>query len=82
MSVAEFKKKEAPSEPIVPVGTVVVLNSDYNDAVPMTIMESKAGKLYCRWWDDAGNLQGDWFFPAELHMGDVENEIILTLDDK
>jgi uncharacterized protein YodC (DUF2158 family) len=74
MTVSTFKKKEV-SEVLVPTGAVVYLSSDTEERFPMTIMESKAGKVYCRWFDDPGNLQGDRFFPAELLMEGAEEEV-------
>jgi hypothetical protein len=81
MSVAEFKKKVSPS--LIPTGTIVFLRSDDGETVPMTIMESKAEKVYCRWFNDLGDLQGDWFAPPELFMADAkEAEPELEVDAK
>ena len=80
MTVSAFKKKDPPSEPPVPKGTVVFLNSDADDKVPMTTSEFKNGQVLCRWHDDVGNLQGDWFYPEELHLEGTEEEIEFEAD--
>jgi hypothetical protein len=78
MSVSAFKKKDVPPESPIPKGTVVYLNSDIEDNVPMTTSEFKNGQVLCRWHDDPGCLQGDWFYPEELHLGDDVGEIVFT----
>lgn len=65
MTVSTFKKRE-PTELLVPKGQVVLLNSDADGKFPMTTSETKNGQVLCRWHDDVGNLQGDWFFIEEL----------------
>ena len=79
MTVSTFKKKDPPNEPPVPIGTVVFLNSDTDGEVPMTAGEFKNGQILCRWHDDVGNLQGDWFSPGELNLGEeIVDEIVFT----
>jgi len=75
MTIAAFKKKDPPNEPPIPYGTVVFLNSDFDGDKPMTTSEFKNGQVLCRWFDDVGQCQGDWFYPGELHLGDTELEI-------
>ena len=65
MSVSAFKKRE-PTELLIPIGQVVLLNSDTEGDFPMTTGETKGGQVLCRWHDTSGILQGDWFHPAEL----------------
>lgn len=77
MTVSAFKKN-TPPEPPVPRGTVVFLNSDTEGAIPMTAGEFKNGEILCRWHDQVGNLQGDWFAPQELNLGEEADEIIFT----
>lgn len=74
MTVSTFKKRE-PTEPLIPRGIVVLLNSDADGKFPMTTGESKNGEVLCRWHDDVGNLQGDWFAPSELSLPAPEDEI-------
>ena len=75
MTVAAFKKRD-PTEPIISKGTVVFLASDTEEKFPMTIGESKNGQVLCRWHDEVGNLQGDWFYPEELYLP-KEDEIAI-----
>ena len=86
MTVSAFKKKEPPPDPVIPYGTVVFLNSDANDEIPMTTSKIENGQVLCRWHDGGGNLQGDWFYPRELHVREVETEVDFKpdfdLDDK
>lgn len=72
MTTVAFKKKETQKEPTVPRGIVVFLNSDEDGKIPMTTGDFKNGQLLCRWHDEVGNLQGDWFYPEELHLADAE----------
>lgn len=74
MTVSAFKKRE-PTEPLIPRGIVVLLNSDADGNFPMTTAETKNGEVLCRWHDEVGNLQGDWFSPAELSLLAPEDEI-------
>ena len=78
VTVSAFKKKET-NEPLVPYGTVVLLNSDIDGSRPMTTGETKGGQVLCRWFDDVGNCQGDWFYPEELHLQDAE-EVAFEVD--
>ena len=72
MTVAAFKKKDTQKEPAVARGLIVFLNSDEEGHIPMTTGDFKNGQVLCRWHDDVGNLQGDWFYPEELHLADTE----------
>ena len=83
MTLAAFKKKDPPDTPPVPKGTVVFLNSDSDDQVPMTTSEFKNGQVLCRWHDDVGNLQGDQgFIREELHLEGTEEEVEFEADFK
>ena len=79
MTVTEFKKPVAAGRPPLSRGTVVVLNSDDAGRM-MTVGDAKGGQSYCRWHDDVGVLQGDWFWPEELTVCGPESEVVFTED--
>ena len=71
------KKQEWP----VPRGTVVLLKSDEDGLVKMTVGDYKDGQLLCRWHDDAGALGAEWFSADELMLpGDDEFSIKFEAD--
>lgn len=79
MTVSAFKKRE-PTEPLIPRGIVVLLNSDAEGKFPMTTGETKNGEVLCRWHDEVGNLQGDWFHPAELSTPEEDEVVSFNAD--
>ena len=74
MNVTELR---APSRAPLARGTVVVMNSD-DAGWAMTVRDHKNGQVYCRWHDDAGLMQGDWFYPEELTLCTSESEVVFT----
>ena len=66
------KKQEWP----VPRGTVVLLKSDEDGLVKMTVGDYKDGQLLCRWHDDAKAPCAEWFSADELMLpSDDEYEV-------
>ena len=50
------------------LGSVVIINSDFEGQWPKTVGDYKDGKLYCRWDDANGQPQADWFSPDEVKI--------------
>ena len=75
MTVTPFNKKPSKDQ-FVQQGLVVFLNSDEEETFPMTTTgEVRNGEIFCRWHDNVGCLQGEWFHPAELYLQGTEEVV-------
>jgi uncharacterized protein YodC (DUF2158 family) len=80
ISMVDFKgKKPTKEKELIPVGSVVVLNSD-DDGVYMTVRKSQGGEVLCRWHNENKDICEDWFSPDELQLLGEDSPIEFNAD--